>query len=219
MHRVRFVVIALLALMAVGCSSLPGLRVLTGQDDQQAIANRTVESLDLVMADKSGTTSPALIAAADRIEAAALNSVDIIEIRSDLDTRVMRVDMLFRPPQVDTSTVEGQAAQLESLRRAVELTWQGTMRESEGSDVLEVVILAPANVVTLDKGEGFLGAVAYDIQIERSAAASYLGGERSLNTFYDLIVQGTLSIESPQEFVLYEGEPNHPMFMLGTAAE
>ncbi len=219
MHRVRFVVFSLLALLSVSCSSLPGLRVLTGQAEQQNVANRTVESLDLVMADKSGTTSPALIAAADRIEAAALNSVDIIEIRSDLDNRILRVDMLFRPPQADTSTVEGQAAQLEALRRAVELTWQGTMRDSEGTDLLQVVILAPANVVTLDKGQGFLGAVAYDIEIERSAAASYLRGERSLNTFYDLIVQGTLSIESPQGFVLYEGRPNHPVFMLGSAAE
>jgi hypothetical protein len=215
MHRVRFIILALLALTAVSCSSLPGLRVLTGQESQQGIADRTVESLDLVMADKSGRTSPSLIAAADRIEAAALNTVDIIEIRSDLENRVLRVDMLFRPPQVDTSTIQGQAAQLDALRRAVELTWQGTMRDSEGTDILQIVILAPANVVTLDKGESFLGAVAYNLEIERAAAASYLSGERSLNTFYDLLVQGTLLMESPDGFVLYEGEPNHPMFMLG----
>jgi hypothetical protein len=216
MHRVRFVIVSLLALLVVGCSSLPGLRVLTGEDGQETVADRTVESLDLVMADKSGTTDPSLIAAADRIEAAALSTVDIIEIRDDFENRVMRVDMLFRPPQSDTSTVQGQAAQLDALRRAVELTWQGTMRESEGIDTLQIVLLQPVNITTLDKGDGFVGIVNANIEIERSAALTYLSGDRSLNTFYDLVVQGILLFESPQQQTIYGGQPNHPMFMLGS---
>lgn len=200
-------------LLAVGCSSLPGLRVLTGQDTPDTTAEITVAALDLVMADKSGATDPAIIAAADRIEAATNGTVDIVEIRSDFETRIFSVDMLFRPPRSDGS-LEGQIAELEALRRAIELTWQGTMRESDGTDIIRVQMMQPADIVTLDNGTSFVGIVLADAQIERGAAAAYLSGTRSLNTFFDLIANGTLSFEQPNRLVLYEGQPNHPMFML-----
>ncbi|HLU12181.1 MAG TPA: hypothetical protein VK003_21065 [Oceanobacillus sp.] len=202
----------LVLLLVSGCSSLPGLRVLTGQEDQQSIADRTVESLDLVMADKTGSTDPALIAAADRIEAANRN-VDIIEIRNDPDSRVFSITMLLLLPPPE-NTMEGQIAFLDGLRRAFELSWQGTMRESEGADVLRITMLAVDRITTLDNGPSYFGAVQADGEIERGAAASYLAGERSLSAFYDLIVNGTLSLESPNEFILYDGQPNHPMFAL-----
>lgn len=204
--------VLLLALIISGCSSLPGLRVLTGQDTGDTVTDRTVESLDLVMADKTGSTDPALIAAADRIEAASPN-VDIIEIRQDLENRVFNVNMLFVPPQVDNS-LEGQMALYDALRRSIEVTWQGTMRESEGADVLRVTMMSPQNITTLDNGASFIGIVVADAEIERGAAASYLAGERSLTTFFDMIASGTLNYENPNELILYEGLPNHPMFML-----
>ena len=202
----------LLVLLFTGCSSLPGLRVLTGEDGEASVADRTVQSLDLVMADKTGATDPALIAAADRIEAASSN-VDVIEIRQDFEHRIFNINMLFSPPQVD-NTLEGQVALYDALRRSIELTWQGTMRESEGSDVLSVTLMAPQTITTLDNGESFIGIVVANAEIERGAAVSYLAGERSLTTFIDLIAQGTLSYSNPNEMMLYEGQPNHPMFML-----
>jgi hypothetical protein len=202
----------LTVLLVTGCSSLPGLRVLTGQEEEQTIADRTVESLDLVMADKTGSTDPALIAAADRIEAANRN-VDIIEIRNDQDNHVFMITMLLNAPPPD-NTMEGQIAYLESLRRAFELSWQGTMRESQGADVLRITMLAVGRISTLDNGPSYFGVVESDGEIERSAAVSYLAGDRSLTAFYDLIVQGTLNYELASEFVPYEGQPNHPMIAL-----
>jgi hypothetical protein len=169
------------------------------------------------MADKTGSTDPSLIAAADRIEAASPN-VDIIEIRQDLDNHVFNVNMLFIPPRVE-NTMEGQAAFYDALRRAIELSWQGTMRESEGSDVIHVTLLQPAPVPTLDNGTSFVGIVVIDAEIERNAAASYLSGERSLTTFYDMVAQGTLNLEQPTEQIIYEGQPNHPMFVLPQAGQ
>lgn len=210
-------VVLFLVLLITGCTSLPGLRVLTGQDAEETVADRTVESLDLVMADKTGSTDPSLIAAADRIEAASPN-VDVIEIRQDLENRVFNINMLFIPPQVE-NTLEGQIALYDALRRSIELSWQGTMRESEGSDVLRVTMMAPQSVTTLDNGASFIGIVVADAEIERGAAASYLAGERSLTAFFDMIAQGTLSYENPNELILYEGQPNHPMFMLSPAGQ
>lgn len=212
---VQFVLI--LALLITGCSSLPGLRVLTGQDADTTVADRTVESLDLVMADKTGSTDPSLIAAADRIEAASPN-VDIIEIRQDVENRVFNINMLFLPPQVE-NTLEGQVALYDAVRRSIELSWQGSMLESEGSDVLHVTMMAPQSITTLDNGASFIGIVIADSQIERGAAVSYLAGERSLTTFFDMIAQGTLSYVNPSELILYEGQPNHPMFMLPPAGQ
>jgi hypothetical protein len=207
------------ALLVAGCDSLPGLQVLLGQDPQanpNTAIDQTVAALDLVMADKTGTTDPSLFAVADRIEAAS-GDVDIIEIRKDDDNRLFNVAMLFRPPQGDGSQ-QAQLAQLESLRRAVELTWQGTMLDSEGTDLLHVRLLQPAGITTLDNGQSFVGIVVADTEIERSAAAEYLAGTRSITTFYDLIAQGTLSYEAPQQQTLYSGQPNHPLFMLNTAS-
>gem|GEM_PF-571232 len=203
-------------LLVTSCSALPGLRVLTGQDTDETNADQMAAAVDLVMADKTGESEPSLTAAADRIEAAS-GDIDIIEIRDNPEQRLFTVDMLFRPPNVDTSTLEGRAAQLDALRRAIELTWQGTMRDSVNSDVLQVRLLSPQMVDTLDHGESFVGVVVADASIERAAAAAYLSGNRSLSTFYDLIAQGTLSYTSPQQLELYDGQPNHPMFMLGSA--
>jgi hypothetical protein len=205
--------VLIVAGVVAGCSDMAGLRVLTGETDAETLTDRTVEALDLVMADKSGLTDPAIVAAADRIEAATNGTVDIIEIRNDPETRVFTVDMMFSPPQSDGS-VQAQVAQLDALRRAIELTWQGTMRESEGSDLLRVILMAPQDIVTLDNGVSFIGIVLADAQIERGAAAGYLAGTRSLNAFFDLIAQGTLAYEQPDQMILYEGQPNHTMFML-----
>jgi hypothetical protein len=210
--------IAVLAALLIGaCSSLPGLRVLTGQDVGGANAAETVEALDLVMADKTGSTEPALIAAADRIESAS-GTVDVIEIRQDAASRVFRVNLLFSPPQVDTSTQQGQIQQVDALRRAIELTWQGTMLASQGSDVLQIILLQPQGINTLDNGTSYVGIVVAQAQIDRAAAVTYLAGQRSLTTFYDLIVTGTLNYASPDELQLYQGVPNHPMFMLPATA-
>lgn len=214
----RFASIPLLVLalvMVAGCQSLPGLRVLTGEGDPQSIAETAVQAGDLVMADKSGGSDPGLSAAADRIEAAS-GAVDIIEIREDFESRLFQVSMLFNPPQTDNST-QGQIAQLDALRRAFELTWVGTMRESSNSDTLLVTLLAPQSVTTLDNGTSFIGIVIANAQIERSAAQAYLDGERSLNTFFDMIADGTLLYESASSVQLYEGSPNHPMFMISAA--
>jgi hypothetical protein len=51
-------------------------------------------------------------------------------------------------------------------------------------------------------------------EIERGEAISYLSGARDLNDFLDLIVEGKLQYENPQNGELYVGEPNHPLFML-----
>ncbi|MBZ0287307.1 MAG: hypothetical protein K8I30_06815, partial [Anaerolineae bacterium] len=69
--------LAIALLMVSGCSALPGLRVLTGQDSPEALADQVTELTEMVMADKSGTTDPSLLAAADRIEQAS-GAVDII---------------------------------------------------------------------------------------------------------------------------------------------
>lgn len=214
-----FRLIGIMVLLAAvsACSSLPGLRVLTGEDAEASVADRTVQSLDLVMADKTGATDPAIIAAADRIEAAS-GTVDIIEIRQDVEQRIFSISMLFSPPQVENSA-QGQVALYDALRRAFELSWQGSMQESEGSDLVRVTMLAPQTITTLDNGASFIGIVVANAEIERGAAASYLAGERSLTTFFDLIATGTMSYENPMETILYSGQPNHPMFMLPASSE
>ncbi len=213
-------IVAFAAVMVAGCSQLPGLRVLTGQDAQGAstsVSDQAVEALDLVMADKTGATDPSLMAAADRIEAAD-NMVDIIEVRKDAEGRVFTVNMLFSPPQSDTSTLQGQIDQLEALRRTFEITWQGVMQSSEGTDTLDIRLLYPQTIATLDHGRSFYGAVIAEATIERAAAASYLAGARNLNNFYDMVINGVLNYQRPTQFVAYQGIPNHPMFMLPTTS-
>lgn len=210
----------LAALIAAGCSSLPGLQVLTGQTaaDGGAGASLAVEALTLVMADKTGGANAALITAADRIEA-AYPYVDIIELRLDAEARVFNVSMLFNPPQFDTNTNEGRVAELDSVRRAFEMTWQGVLNASEGSDEIHITLLGPGQVTTLDKGRGFIGVVMNEAVITRTDAASYLAGARNLNNFSNLILDGQLELINPDQVILYEGTPNHPMFMLSAAQE
>lgn len=205
----------LLLFLVAGCSSLPGLRVLTGQDSEEASANRVVETLDLVMADKTGATDSSLMATADRIEAAT-GTVDVIEIRPDLEADLFVVNMLYAAPQVP-QTVEGQVMALDARRRAIELTWQAVLEQSAGADSLEVNLLRPLQVNTLDTGLSYIGQVIASTSIGRDDATLYLSGPRNLDSFYGLILAGTLSYTSPESFLLYEGQPNHPLFMLGNA--
>jgi len=213
----RFSVFIVLAMWAaVGCSALPGLRVLTGEDSEDAVANQVIEITDLVMADKSGLTDPALTAAADRIEAATASNVDIIEIRKDLTADTFTVYMLITLPDENAS----QAEFLNQVRRDVELTWQGTLRESEGSDLLKVVVLLPDVVPTLDNGSSFVGVVWINSEIARSDALAYLANRpNDINQFVDLIAQGKLTLENATETELYDGQPNHPVFMLNSIVQ
>lgn len=213
----RFSVFIVLAMWAaVGCSALPGLRVLTGEDSEDAVANQVIEITDLVMADKSGLTDPALTAAADRIEAATGSNVDIIEIRKDLTADTFTVYMLITLPDENAT----QAEFLNQVRRDVELTWQGTLRESEGSDLLKVVVLLPDVVPTLDNGSSFVGVVWINSEIARSDALAYLANRpNDINQFVDLIAQGKLTLENATETELYDGQPNHPVFMLNSIVQ
>jgi hypothetical protein len=206
--------VSVIALFVAGCSSLPGLRVLTGEDTQEGNANRVVEEMDLVMADKTGATDPSLIAAADRIESAAGN-VDVIEIRQDLETDAFVVNMLFQPPDVP-QTLEGQIMMLDSERRAFELTWQAILPEAQGSDKIQIGLLYPQAVSTLDSGPSFVGFLMGSAEISREDAVAYLSGQRDLNSFYGLIVDGVLMYQNTDTSSLYSGHPNHPMFMLQT---
>jgi hypothetical protein len=210
-HLIGFL---LLLMLVSACSALPGLRVLSGEEGAESVQDQVVQTIDLVMADKDGYTDPSLIAAIDRIEAAAAGTVDIIEARLDPETRVFTVDLLINMPPPDFSTIEGQVAYYDTIRHAVELTWLGTMYDSEGADVLSVTLLDPAQVATLDSGEGIIGIVNTSFSIDRPAAMSYLSQGRSLNGFYDMITAGTLTLTSPSTTELYDGEPNHPLSSL-----
>jgi hypothetical protein len=215
--KIRFPLLLVAALLfASGCSALPGLRVLTGQDATNAVAERSVESDELVMADKSGTTDPALIAAADRIEAANGGNVDIVEIRQDTVKHEFDVYMLYQPDPNGTQQDNNNA-----IRRAIELTWQGTMQASRGSDVIRINIVQPQRVPTLDKGPSFVGFVVASFAIDRPDALAYLQHRpNTLTDFITLITDGKLKDTTPQngqpEF--YSGQPNHPVFMLASMA-
>ena len=217
MFRGRFWSILILAtVMIAGCSSMPGLRVLTGQDQQGVngpSANVTVQSLDLVMADKTGALDPALCEAANRIEAAD-NLVNIIEVRKNAQTRVLTVSMLLDLSSMDPTTQAGQLQRFSAVRRAFELTWQGVMQPSDGIDQFDILLWAPGQISTLDHGASFVGILRAEGTIDRTAAATYLSGALSDSNFYNLIINGTLNYQVPSQQILYEGTPNHPMFML-----
>ena len=221
MFRGRILQVVVLSVILVsGCSKLPGLRVLTGQDAQGnnvATTDQTVQVLNLVMADKTGATDPSLLAAADRIEAAD-KQINIIEVRRNDQTRVFTVNMLLDLSGIDGSTQAGQIEYLDRTRRAFELTWQGTLQASEGTDQIDIKLLGPGQIATLDHGSSFVGILIAEGQIDRTEAARYLSGARNLSNFYDLIVNGTLSYQVPSQQVLYSGTPNHPMFMLPVVA-
>jgi hypothetical protein len=212
---VRSPLLLVLALLLIaGCSSLPGLRVLTGQDSSSANADTVVENTELVMADKSGSTDPALMAAADRIEQANNSNVDIIEIRQDLSKDVFNVYMLYQIP----STVTTNADYVNFLRRTVELTWQGTLKVSQGSSVLRINMLQPFQVSTLNNGLSFVGQISSTFEISRADAMNYLAHTHTVQDFVALIAQGKLTYDAPQQGQekLYEGTPNHSMFMLAS---
>ena len=209
-------VVVLSAILVSGCSKLPGLRVLTGQDAQGnnvATTDQTVQALNLVMADKTGATDPSILAAADRIEAAD-KLINIIEVRKDSQARVFTVNMLLDLSGIDNSTQAGQIQQLDTIRHAFELTWQGVLDASAGTDQIDIKLLGPGQISTLDHGASFVGVVQAEGQIDRSAAAKYLSGARNLSNFFDLIVNGTLNYQIPSKLVFYQGTPNHAMFML-----
>jgi hypothetical protein len=208
------ILLAITLLVAVsGCSALPGLRVLSGQDSPDALADQVAELTDMVMADKSGTTDPALLAAADRIEQANGGTVDIIEIRKDVAQDIFNVDLLWMPDNITTT-----AEYYDAIRRVTELTWQGTMQASQGADVVNITILLPTPVPTLDKGGSFAGVIFGKLSIPRSDAVAYLAHRpTNLSDFVNLIAEGKIQydeLKNGQQPEYYSGEPNHPMFML-----
>ena len=208
--RLGLLVVMALAFGA-GCSALPGLRVLTNTATGDAAAEQIVQTTDLVMGDKTGLLDPALSAAADRIEVAAARTADIIEIRRDINAKQFVVNLLIPPPDSTTTN----AALREEIRRALELTWQGTMNVSEDMNSLKVSIIIPVPVSTLDKGSSFVGLVFRNTEISRSDAVRYLNQRpTSAASFADLIAQGGLSYTAPSSTTYYEGQPNHPAFML-----
>jgi hypothetical protein len=211
----RFAAFLVLALLAsAGCSVFPGLKVLSGQDTGEAAENRLVESSDLVMANKAGTTDPVLSGAADRIELASGSSIDIIEIRNDLNTHEFKVYALMIPP--DSSATQQEA--LNQFRRAIELTWRGIMQQSIGAETLTVELLFPGRVSTLDKGPSYLGVIGATATISRPDALVYLNASPSLQNFVNLILDNKMAYDVPSDQELYSGTPNHPVFMLSSAA-
>jgi hypothetical protein len=217
LRKLTFYVAVLVA--AAGCSALPGLRVLTGEEAAPSDIAQVVEESDLVMADKTGSTDPSLMAAANRIEAAT-GTVDMIEIRKDEANDTFVMNMLFSPPSdANGQTQEGLISYYTALQRALELSWQGTLVESEGTGILAVTFIYPIQVATLTGTEpNFIGHMDLNAQIERSDAIAYLSGSRTLSDFLDLIANGTLSFQQAEQFTPYEGQPNHPLFMLQPTA-
>lgn len=208
MRVAAFLVLALVA--GAGCSALPGLRVLAGQDTGEAAENRLVETTELVMANKAGNTDPALNAAADRIETAAGGSVDIVEIRNDLNARTFEVFALYLPDSGQT-----QAESVNRQRRVFELIWRGVMQQSVGARAINVSLMLPSQVETLDKGSSFVGFIVATATIARDQALLYLdSGAPSLNNFVNLVTEGTLVYDQPASPELYQGIPNHPVFMI-----
>ena len=209
--NVRFAAFLMMAILTgAGCSVLPGLKVLSGQDTGDAAQNRLVETTELVMANKAGTTDPALNGVADRIETASGKTIDIIEIRNDLNTREFQVYALILPdPNLS------QRDSLNQLRRAIELTWRGIMQQSIGSQTLKVALVFPGSVQTLDKGPSFYGLIGATATISRADALVYLdSGSPSLQNFAKLITDTKLAYDQPSSPALYRGTPNHPVFML-----
>lgn len=209
--NVRFAAFLVMAVFASsGCSALPGLRVLAGQDTGEAAENRLVESTELVMANKSGNTDPALNATADRIETAAGGSVDIVEIQNDLNSRTFQVYALYLP-----DAGQSDAASVNRQRRVFELIWRGVMQQSVGAQTINVSLLLPSQVETLDKGSSFVGFIVATATIARDNALVYLeSGAPSLNNFVNLVTEGTLVYDQPASPPLYQGIPNHPVFMI-----
>jgi hypothetical protein len=202
----------LLLVFMAGCSVFPGVRVLLGQDDPAAVAAETVDQAELVMADKGGNSNPSLIAAADRIEAANNRAVDIIEIRNDEETATFEVAMLLEIPPGSSQTEQFQA-----IRRAFELTWQGTLDESRGSDRIRILLLTPLTVPTLDGDISFAAQIIATSEIARAEAVAYLS-QRPLTDqdFSNLVTQIPSIFVQAEQQELYQGIPNHPSFLLAS---
>jgi hypothetical protein len=207
----RFIPLLSLTLIIVltGCSVFPGARVLVGED-VSAEGQTLIGASEFVMVDKSDNTDPALAAAADRIEAADPN-MDIVEIRRNPDDDVFEVFSLLILPDAN----EDQLGFVQGVQRAMELTWQGTFDFSQGTRLLRINLLSPLAVPTIDKGLSFAGQVVVVSEITRDEAIIYMANRpNDVNDFVDLIAEGTLSYDQPQDFVLYEGTPNHPVPMM-----
>jgi hypothetical protein len=211
-NHLRFAVLLVLAaVFGAGCSVFPGLKVLSGQDTTAVEGERTIENIQLVMADKTGNTDPAVLEAGNRIEAALSNTVDVVEMRKDLTQDVFNVAILIEPFATNATQLEV----LNTLKRVVELVWQGSVRQSEGADILTVQVVQPYQFPTLDHGDSYIGAVALTAEIERLDALNYLAGRpNDLQAFVDLIVAEKLVWDQPTQFVVYTGVPNHPVFMI-----
>lgn len=216
-NRKWLIVFVVSSLLAASCSSLPGLRVLSGEDNADVEADSIAQNLDLVMANKSGDVNVSMLAAADRLEAAAGN-VDVVEMREDLQKDSFIIYMMLRPAGDPSSDNLQQVVDYyNSLRRAVELTWQSVMRESERSGLLRIEVLSPQVISTLDNGLSSIGFTQLVVEIERQKAINYLARPHTLDDFIALIVDGTMFFDSPSDGPsLYTGEPNHPLFMLGS---
>ncbi len=210
--RFRVVLWAVIGLVfASGCSVFPGLKALSNQAGADAAAESVVQTTSLIMGDKTGLTDPALNAVADRIEAANNKNVDIIEIRKNLNTDVFSVYMLLRPESQNMTNADF----FNQERRAIELTWQATLDQSQGSNTLKVVLLGLRAFPTLDRGIGFLGVIDFTVEISRTDALVYLNHRpNTINDFLDLIAQGKMIATRPTDMEIYDGTPNHSIFML-----
>lgn len=208
-------VLVVLVVLVAGCSSLPGLRVLTGQDSAEVASERVAETVNLVMADKTGDIETSVLEAADRIEAAARN-VDIIEMRPSLVDDTFYVFMLLRTAGDPTSgQLQDTIDYYNSIRRGIELTWAGVVTESERFDVINIQLITPRDVVTLDNGISKFGLIWAVARIAREDMIDYLAHPHDLNTFIGLVTSGKMSFEPPPpDQQLYLGQPNHPLFMI-----
>ena len=186
--NVRFAAFLVMAVfVGAGCSVLPGLKVLSGQDTGDAAQNRLVETTELVMANKAGTTDPALNGAADRIETASGSTIDIIEIHNDLNKHEFQVYALMLP--------DSSLSQLDSLnrfRRAIELTWRGTMQQSIGDETLKVtldLVLSVANINHMLPCTGSRLDSLMKGQTEPDAVFHYLGAGKPGQFRHAVVIQ------------------------------
>ena len=116
------------------------------------------------------------------------------------------------PPTFNQNDLQAQFEYFDALRRVIELSWQGTLLESEGADTLQVNILITQQISTLDSGQGFVGYYLWTTEIDREEALLYLSRRpHTFDDFANLILEGTMAFDSPGS--LYNGQPNHPMFV------
>jgi hypothetical protein len=209
--NVRFGLFLVMAVfVGAGCSVLPGLKVLSGQDTGDAAQNRLVETNELVMANKAGTTDPILNGVADRIESASGGSIDIVEINNDLNNHNFQVYALLIP---QAGLTRNEAA--DRNRRATELTWRGIMQQSVGAKTLQIVLMEPQRINTLDFGQSYVGVILQSVTIARADALLYLANTSlSMTTFSNLILDEKLTLDDSQAGKLYSGTPNHPITMI-----